>query len=451
MISPNPVELTVAEVVPTTEESSPRRLNYKDFSYQTDMMVVGKHITGNRLEKLESFKEGVGGSTSIVAESGNVYLIGDYRPALPVEVRRNKAFSNRELTREAPRLLDNLLLGRRNSILLKRTLGSEVLDKFLESKEPKFLKLLFLTQTLDFVKNNINIRHADSEIRFARKHNPTIYDKCGCLPILHPITYAISSQGNSGSSHMFNSNMVLKILSAAKQRAEADGVTCLKWSDFTRVERSLCDGMVDVFLEELGVRSVIRVADMDKMIDLVRATLYLKPLGKLTLEDDEWIDHGYVYQNVRDGEVFKDRVSGRVYYPGIALCDNDDTFRGFFSGFECRIDYNPDLGSVIYHVYLQYPFEVEVGTTPDGSLKSYAYIPPRITLVPGETLVRKWDGSVYTVSEVLDNKDLVLTNSFRGLREVISQEEYLEVGHINDMPYPMWLALPPDQPITFLD
>ena len=438
----------------------PNPLSMFDWGYKPTGSVV--RLDDNlQVYRIKSFGYD-GDEATILTHSRHTLLEKECRPALPQEVHRRKKFTDAELPEAVAEFMKHLLGNAQNRKLLERLFGDKY-EWVMTVEVPEIKRYLLLIHRLDDIRNNINQRHIAHELRYARTYNPQVYSDtniCAVLPFYNCITYAMSTMGHSGFSHAAYSNFILQILANVKKNAMENNQPVVGWSSFTDEETRLNGDNskeITIFDPALGVSSIVRsvhtinIEQLDLLYTLCQKGLRLHTLTPLTLADDEWIDHGYVWQNKRNGEVFKKSKEGTAYYRGILLCDDTQTFRGFFSNGSCVLDLHPNSEMPEYCVYLNYGFEVEPGTTPDGDLFQYAYVPPRIELVAGETQIRKHEGSMYLCTGTDDLGNIFMKRVSTEESCVVSEKEFLEVGTIKGVQYPMWLALPPSLPIVCED
>lgn len=439
------------------ERPAPKPEDIFDYRYFPGIKFVTE--SDSQVHTVQGFDDCAEGSF-ITTTNSKRFLEKACRPATLKEQSQRYKFTEEGLG-ECGELLRALLSNPKNYMLLDRQVNG--LDAIMNLDVHPIKKLILCESILHKINNNNCSSFINYEIGFAKRIDRDTYSDyavCTVLPFVHAISRSMDVMGHSGFSHGIYVNLIVHIIKTAKKRMINSGEKLLSWKRLHEIEVEECkfddnepkNYIFDPVLEPstlLRQVPTIPLELVDLFTHVCNKGLRNENIVPLTLEDDEWFDHGYVIQNKRNGEVFKKDKDSTPYYRGILMCDNTQTFRGFFSSKECRLDLKPNSELAEYCVYLNYGFEVEPGTTPDGSLKQYAYIPPRIEMIIGETEIRKWDGSMYTFagSDSAGNVFMKRGDS----SSVVTKAEFLETDSINGMVYPKWLALPKDLPIEFLD
>lgn len=133
------------------------------------------------------------------------------------------------------------------------------------------------------------------------------------------------------------------------------------------MQKQMCDGvlrLLDLFAEEghSGFSASYAISLFKKMVNF-------EPITPLTGADDEWVDHGYTFQNKRMGSVFKDSKDGQAYWSDGRVFwdwhkDEDGSMhKSYFTSRDSRVNIEfpwtkPDKPEYVFSPTEEFPNEV---------------------------------------------------------------------------------------------
>lgn len=425
------------------------------------------HIPEYHLYENVVFKEGTDRTVYKLNESKypkHVQVVGK-NSLLPKELMREAYWfevesGTRSLDVEADikHHLAKIINPLKDELLYKKSTGFQysvsVTEKFFESKDRYIVEI---NHQIDYLKNlwkNAGkgyVERAKQELKFypntsgmaKELHIQEMERRFSQVQgIFEHIARVFALEGHSGSTYSMHTNLLRTIMGETrKERNLSLSSSGNIYGIMLKTAEKRIAGNDCAFAPAFDTYKKVLILDPNEfdllyhLIDILEN----KPLGPLTLTDEEFVfhDHGKhsMYQNIRNSAVFKDangRFGGKPYFlDSIIFSDNamDNLHNSWFTrGSNVAGEGSAQLVGedglcFSRKVYLDVSsLNLEPGTGADGDPKQYVYIPPKGELKVGARLA-KWDCSYLKVIDIIE--DTVYATRKDGTQENIPVDDVL--------------------------